>query len=209
MVVRPRKLRRVKRAWSRSQCRVSRAQSRHLRGRSSGSLYRALAGRYQGRAKDRCPGLSHRSLCHDARYHRSTGRRSRRRRFLQPGPGFQRRIDDRSQNSHQPLDGRELSIRQGDWKLCLSAGSGGWSSPREQEAKKKGLPPMQLFNLKDDRGEQKNLAETNTDQVNVLLELLEKEVSQGRCTEGEKFPTTERSRSFRKVFPCRRKSNDW
>ena len=48
-----------------------------------------------------------------------------------------------------------FSIRQGDWKLCLSAGSGGWSAPKENEAKKQGLPSIQLFNLKQDKEEKK------------------------------------------------------
>ena len=50
-----------------------------------------------------------------------------------------------------------FAIRQGSWKLCLSAGSGGWSAPREPEAKKKGLPSMQLFDLAADPGETTNL----------------------------------------------------
>lgn len=77
-----------------------------------------------------------------------------------------------------------FSIRTGDWKLCLSAGSGGWSAPNEKDARKEGLPPIQLFNLKTDRGERSNLQSANPDQVDQLLALLEKEVSQGRCTPG-------------------------
>lgn len=84
--------------------------------------------------------------------------------------------------------GGSFSIRKGDWKLCLSGGSGGWSSPREPEAKKKNLPPMQLFNLKDDRGERKNLVSDNPDKVNELLKQLAHEVQQGRCTTGNKVP---------------------
>ena len=80
--------------------------------------------------------------------------------------------------------GGSFSIRQGDWKLCLSAGSGGWSALREPEAKKRKLPPMQLFNLKSDRGEQKNLVQENPDKVNELLQQLASEVQQGRCTPG-------------------------
>ena len=38
--------------------------------------------------------------------------------------------------------GGSFAIRQGSWKLCLSGGSGGWSAPREGDAKKKGLPRM-------------------------------------------------------------------
>ena len=81
--------------------------------------------------------------------------------------------------------GGSFSIRQGDWKLCLSAGSGGWSDPREPDAKKQGLPALQLYNLKSDRGEQANLHEKQPDHVAALLNLLNKEVTQGRCTPGK------------------------
>ena len=80
--------------------------------------------------------------------------------------------------------GGSFSIRQGDWKLCLSAGSGGWSAPREPVAKKPKLPPMQLFNLKDDRGERKNLLKENPEQVAALLKQLAQEVANGRSTAG-------------------------
>lgn len=81
--------------------------------------------------------------------------------------------------------GGSFSIRKGDWKLCLSAGSGGWSAPREPDAKKKNLPLMQLFNLKTDRGEQTNLLKQHPEQVEALLKLLSREVKNGRCTPGE------------------------
>ena len=81
--------------------------------------------------------------------------------------------------------GGSFAIRQGEWKLCLSHGSGGWSAPREGDAKKKGLPNMQLFNLNADRGEQKNVADSNPGKVTELLELLQKQVENGRCTPGE------------------------
>ena len=79
-------------------------------------------------------------------------------------------------------------IRQGDWKLCLSAGSAGWSAPKEPDAKKQGLPPMQLYNLKADKAEQNNLFQQKKGKVKELLDLLEKEVSSGRCTPGESVP---------------------
>lgn len=81
--------------------------------------------------------------------------------------------------------GGSFAIREGDWKLCLSAGSGGWSAPREPVAKKEGLPPMQLFNLASDRGEQKNVASENPNKVKSLLNLLNQQVEAGRCTPGE------------------------
>lgn len=81
--------------------------------------------------------------------------------------------------------GGSFAIRQGAWKLCLSRGSGGWSAPREPVAKQQGLPVMQLFNLKEDPSEQKNLLEEHPDKVNALLRLLHQQVQQGRSTPGK------------------------
>ena len=87
--------------------------------------------------------------------------------------------------------GGSFAIRQGSWKLCLCAGSGGWSAPREPEAKRKGLPPLQLYNLAEDPGETTNFADDQPDKVEALLELLARQVDRGRCTEG---PTLENDR---------------
>ena len=84
--------------------------------------------------------------------------------------------------------GGSFAIRQGQWKLCLSAGSGGWSDPREPEAKKQGLPPMQLFNLDQDRGERKNRVEDRPEIVQELINLLRTQVENGRCTPGVSVP---------------------
>ena len=81
-----------------------------------------------------------------------------------------------------------FAIRQGDWKLCLSAGSGGWSTPRERDAQKQGLPPMQLFNLAEDKAEQRNLVGTHPERVQQLLKVLRTEVHNGRCTPGARIP---------------------
>lgn len=81
-----------------------------------------------------------------------------------------------------------FAIRQGDWKLCLAAGSGGWSAPRERDAQKQGLPPMQLYNLAEDKAEQKNLLETHPERAQQLLRILQSEVDNGRCTPGAKIP---------------------
>jgi arylsulfatase A len=79
-----------------------------------------------------------------------------------------------------------FAIRQGAWKLCLCAGSGGWSDPREPAARKQGLPPMQLFNLVNDPGEKTNLIDDEPEKVQALLKLLAEQVRNGRCTPGEK-----------------------
>ena len=78
-----------------------------------------------------------------------------------------------------------FSIREGDWKLCLCGGSGGWSSPTEEEAAKQGLPSMQLFNLKTDREEKTNLVAEYPEKVESLLGLLGQQVADGRCTPGK------------------------
>jgi arylsulfatase A len=80
--------------------------------------------------------------------------------------------------------GGSFSMRQGDWKLCLSGGSGGWSAPREGDAKKRKLPPMQLYDLKNDRGERKNLVAEKRSKADELILLLSKEVEQGRSSPG-------------------------
>jgi arylsulfatase A len=83
--------------------------------------------------------------------------------------------------------GGSFAIRQGPWKLCLCSGSGGWSDPREAEARKKGLPPMQLYNLANDPAERENLVDDEPEKVRALLLLLEEQVRNGRCTPGPKL----------------------
>ncbi|MDG1049229.1 MAG: arylsulfatase [Planctomycetota bacterium] len=77
-----------------------------------------------------------------------------------------------------------FAVREGDWKLCLAGGSGGWSAPRENVAKKEGLPPLQLFNLASDPAEQVNLVAEQPARVAQLLGRLERVVRRGRSTEG-------------------------
>ena len=79
----------------------------------------------------------------------------------------------------------KFAIREGAWKLCLAPGSGGWSSPRDPVAEKKGLPPMQLFNLDEDPGEKNNLVAKEENRVDELLLLLAKQVEDGRSSEGD------------------------
>ena len=70
-----------------------------------------------------------------------------------------------------------FAIRQGDWKLLLCHGSGGWSLP-EKEARH--LPEVQLYNLRDDPGETKNLADEDPDRVARLRALLDTYERDGR-----------------------------
>jgi arylsulfatase A len=91
---------------------------------------------------------------------------------------------DRETLISHSIDG-SFAIRQGPWKLCLCGGSGGWSAPREGEAKQKGLPAMQLYNLAEDAAETKNLIEDEPEKVDALLLLLDERVRNGRSTPGE------------------------
>jgi arylsulfatase A-like enzyme len=83
----------------------------------------------------------------------------------------------------QSING-SFAIRNGQWKLCLSAGSGGWSSPKPgpEEA---GLPPVQLFDLSKDPGERNNLQAEFPERVAAMKAELEKTIAMGRSTPGE------------------------
>jgi arylsulfatase A len=84
---------------------------------------------------------------------------------------------------HHSVDGR-FSIRQGRFKLILCAGSGGWSRPRDAEARELGLPPVQLYDLEADPGERHNLQGRHPEVVARLTKLLERYVAEGRSTPG-------------------------
>lgn len=84
---------------------------------------------------------------------------------------------------HHSIDGM-FAIRQGNWKLELCAGSGGWEAPKEPAALKLGLPPIQLYDMRNDIGEQRNVQSANPDTVERLSKLLQKYVADGRSTPG-------------------------
>ena len=86
---------------------------------------------------------------------------------------------------HHSING-SFAIRQGDWKLILCPGSGGWSAPRPKEAYQKKLPVIQLYNLKSDPAESNNVYKANPTIVKSLYSLLQKYVDDGRSTPGEK-----------------------
>jgi hypothetical protein len=79
-----------------------------------------------------------------------------------------------------------FSIKQGDWKLCFAQGSAGWSYPKPQEIRKKklDLPAMQLFNIKNDISETKNLIASNPKKAAELKAILKKIILDGRSSEG-------------------------
>jgi len=65
-----------------------------------------------------------------------------------------------------------FAIRQGDWKLIVGLGSGGFSNPKIVSPKN-GEPNVQLYNLKSDPHEDKNMAALHPEIVRELMEKLE------------------------------------
>ncbi len=90
---------------------------------------------------------------------------------------------------HHSING-SFAIREGNWKLCLCPGSGGWSSPRPGKDKDDQLPQVQLFDLAADIAETKNLQSDHPEIVQRLTALLEKYVADGRSTSGQQQPNT-------------------
>ncbi|WP_405563481.1 arylsulfatase [Polaribacter sp. Asnod6-C07] len=79
-----------------------------------------------------------------------------------------------------------FAIKQGDWKLCFTQGSGGWSYPKPGQIKKQklDLPEMQLFNIKEDVAETKNLIASYPEKAEDLKVALKKIILDGRSTKG-------------------------
>lgn len=84
---------------------------------------------------------------------------------------------------HHSING-SFAIRQGDWKLAMCPGSGGWSYPVPGKDITDDMPDVQLFNLKDDPEETKNLESENPEKVKELKALLSKYIEEGRSTPG-------------------------
>ncbi len=67
-----------------------------------------------------------------------------------------------------------FAIRQGDWKMVEQRGSGGFTRPRVIHSEKEGGPAGQLYNLREDPSETKNLWDEKPQIVKELSQLLEK-----------------------------------
>jgi arylsulfatase A len=88
---------------------------------------------------------------------------------------------------HHSING-SFAIRQGKWKLILCPGSGGWSAPKPGQAK--GLPPIQLYDLTADTGENVNVQDKHPEVVKKLTDLLTQYIEDGRSTPGAKQENT-------------------
>jgi len=78
-----------------------------------------------------------------------------------------------------------FAYREGDYKLILAYGSGGWMNPKEPEAKKSGAPKAQLYNLAEDIGEQNNLYLEKPEIAEKLLKQLTEYVYAGSSVAGK------------------------
>ncbi|MCL6503832.1 MAG: arylsulfatase [Pirellulales bacterium] len=92
---------------------------------------------------------------------------------LRGGPGMREVLVMHSANG-------SFAIRRGPWKLCLCPGSGGWSYPAPGRDDTTGLPPVQLYNLETDPGEQHNVQAEHGEIVARLSQLLQDYVARGR-----------------------------
>ncbi len=82
--------------------------------------------------------------------------------------------DDNARNIMllQSLNGKNVGIRKGDWKLIPWLGSGGFLTKPARIKPQPGGPTGQLYNLADDPGEQNNLYQKHPEIVKELTALL-------------------------------------
>ena len=85
---------------------------------------------------------------------------------------------------HHSISG-VFAIRKGDWKLILNKGAGGgWAG--SWETTKTTAKFVQLYDIKEDPGETKNLEDAHPDVVNELVDDLANAFHDGRTSQGKK-----------------------
>lgn len=83
---------------------------------------------------------------------------------------------------HHSVSGH-FGYRTKDWKLLLARGSGGWTSPKEQQVDP-GVAEAQLYKITNDIAESSNLYAAEPETATRLLELLEADIQEGRSVPG-------------------------
>lgn len=79
--------------------------------------------------------------------------------------------------------GGKFALRQGDWKLILAGGSGGFTAPKsDEDAAALGLPPIQLYNLAEDIAEENNLQAQYPEKVKEMTAIIDS-IRYGKATE--------------------------
>lgn len=92
-------------------------------------------------------------------------------------------VAERKAIVHHSINGK-FAIRTPKWKLLLAPGSGGWSSPTDEQARDHGLSDIQLYDMEQDESEQTNLQARHPEVVAELTRLLKDYVANGRSTPG-------------------------
>ena len=77
---------------------------------------------------------------------------------------------------HHSISGK-FAIRLGDWKYLHCKGSGGWSKGGDGK-------PTQLYNLREDRGEQNNRVDADPQRAEAMRAALMRVIERGRSTPG-------------------------
>lgn len=98
---------------------------------------------------------------------------------------LQKGSSDRASLIHHSIGGF-FAIREGEWKLNMCPGSGGWSSPKPRSKESLKLPPVQLYNLSEDPAETNNLMNNHPDKVAAMVKQLARIIKDGRSTVGAK-----------------------
>ena len=105
-------------------------------------------------------------------------------------------VQGRSYVIHQGFGGtRYLAIRRGDWKLLAHQGSGGNRYAGHRLLEKYRLPdqdpnlPAQLYDLRSDSGETKNLYREKTAKAKELEQLLRRSMEEGRSVPRREVPS--------------------
>lgn len=97
-------------------------------------------------------------------------------------PALNGRKGTRDHVVHHSNDGL-FAIRQGDWKLILGLGSGGFTEPREVEPRP-GQPEGQLFHMGRDPAETENVYNNHPKEVARLTALLGRYKASGHSRQG-------------------------
>lgn len=85
---------------------------------------------------------------------------------------------------HHSING-SFALRRDYYKLVFCPDSGGWSIPRPGTKAAEGLPAVQLYDLKSDIGEKKNLLDERPVVAKAMTGQLQYYIKQGRSTPGE------------------------
>ena len=85
---------------------------------------------------------------------------------------------------HHSVSGH-FAYREGNHKLILGYGSGGWTAPNEAKSKEAGKPKAQLYDMAADPGEQNNLYSSNSELAERLLAQLTEYVDAGSTVKGK------------------------